>query len=59
MNPFHDKNCSVLLCIEISFHLCLVQKGEGFVEGGREENFVKCNESCLYVCCEKENKKHD
>ena len=30
-------------------------RGEGVVEGGREEGFVKCNKSCLYVCCKKEN----
>ena len=29
--------------------------GEGVVEGGKEEGFVKCNKSCLYVCCKKEN----
>ena len=34
-----------------------MQRGEGVVEGGREEGFVKCNKSCLYVCCKKENKK--
>ena len=49
MNPFHDKNFSVLLCIETSFHLCLVQRGERVV------GFVKCNKSCLFVCCKKEN----
>ena len=31
-------------------------KGEGLVEGGREEAFVKCTKSCLYVCCKKEEK---
>ena len=56
MNPFQDQKCSVLLCIETSFHLCLVQRGEGFVEGGREEAFVKCTKSCLHVCCKKEEK---
>ena len=29
------------------------------MEGGKEEGFVKCNKSCLYVCCKKENKKND
>ena len=29
------------------------------MEGGREEGFVKCNKSYLYVCCKKENKKDD
>ena len=57
MNPFHDKNCSVLLCVETSFHLCLVPRGEGVVEGGRKEGFVKRYKSCLYVCCKNENKK--
>ena len=61
MNHFHDKNCFVLLCIEISliFVWCKgwkgLWRGEGVVEGGREEGFVKCNKSCLYVCCKKEN----
>ena len=27
------------------------------MEGGREEGSVKCNKSCLYVCCKKENEK--
>ena len=36
-----------------------MQRGEGVVEGGREEGFVRCNKSCLYVCCKNENKKND
>ena len=30
-------------------------KGGRGCGGGREEGFVKCNKSCLYVCCKKEN----
>ena len=26
-------------------------------KGGREEGFVKCNKSCLYVCCKKNKKR--
>ena len=32
-------------------------KGGKGCGGGREEGFVKCNKSCLYVCRKKENKK--
>ena len=49
MNPFQDQKCSVLPYVETSFRLGLVQRGEGVVEGGKA--FVKCNKSCLYVCC--------
>ena len=36
---------------------CARGGGGGVVKGGREEAFVKCTKSCLYVCCKKENKK--
>ena len=31
-------------------------KGGRACGGGREEAFVKCTKSCLYVCCKKEEK---